>query len=144
MSGLNCAWKTSIEKVQQKIHGVKRSHDSVDGDDVRKSIPNNVAAPPALGQPVRSKIRNRIGASAIRSVVSHDALPVRQQLQKVCSTSSGLSQNPLLSLAHERYGLPPLLVQNLTRLGINTMYPWQSSCLLGRGLLTGEKNLVCK
>ncbi|KAI4149896.1 MAG: hypothetical protein L6R39_002399 [Caloplaca ligustica] len=27
-------------------------------------------------------------------------------------------------------------------MGIRSIYPWQSSCLLGRGLLTGEKNLV--
>ncbi|KAL8738438.1 MAG: hypothetical protein Q9181_000752 [Wetmoreana brouardii] len=27
-------------------------------------------------------------------------------------------------------------------MGIRNIYPWQSSCLLGRGLLSGEKNLV--
>ena len=54
----------------------------------------------------------------------------------------GPSQNPLLSLHHPRYGLPGSLVTNLAALGINSIYPWQSSCLLGRGLLEGERNLV--
>ncbi|KAL8862883.1 MAG: hypothetical protein Q9178_000825 [Gyalolechia marmorata] len=52
------------------------------------------------------------------------------------------SLNPLLQLSHSRYGLPESLVQNFASLGIKHIYPWQSSCLLGRGLLTGEKNLV--
>lgn len=52
------------------------------------------------------------------------------------------SLNPLLNLSHSRYGLPEPLVQNFTSLGIKYIYPWQSSCLLGRGLLTGQKNLV--
>ncbi|KAI9734226.1 MAG: hypothetical protein M1834_002328 [Cirrosporium novae-zelandiae] len=52
------------------------------------------------------------------------------------------SQNPLLSLSHPRYGLPSSLVNNFFSLGISSIYPWQSACLLGHGLLTGEKNLV--
>ncbi|KAL8680917.1 MAG: hypothetical protein Q9186_002929 [Xanthomendoza sp. 1 TL-2023] len=52
------------------------------------------------------------------------------------------SMNPLLELSHSRYGLPDSLVKNFASLGIKYIYPWQSSCLLGRGLLTGEKNLV--
>ncbi|KAL8809130.1 MAG: hypothetical protein Q9200_003695 [Gallowayella weberi] len=52
------------------------------------------------------------------------------------------SLNPLLELSHPRYGLPDSLVKNFASLGIKYIYPWQSSCLLGRGLLTGEKNFV--
>ena len=52
------------------------------------------------------------------------------------------SLNPLLSLSHPLYALPPELVKNFASLGIIHIYPWQSSCLLGRGLLTAEKNLV--
>lgn len=52
------------------------------------------------------------------------------------------SLNPLLTLSHPRYGLPESLVKNFASMGIRNIYPWQSSCLLGRGLLTGEKNLV--
>lgn len=52
------------------------------------------------------------------------------------------SQNALLSLRSPRYGLPPALVANFEALGVNSIYPWQASCLLGRGHLTGEKNLI--
>lgn len=55
--------------------------------------------------------------------------------------SSGI-QNPLLSLEHPRYGLPPALVANFAAIGIDRIYPWQASCLLGRGHLSGEKNLL--
>ena len=33
-------------------------------------------------------------------------------------------------------------MKNFTSLGIHSIYPWQSSCLLGRGVLNGETNLV--
>ena len=33
-------------------------------------------------------------------------------------------------------------MKNFANLGIDSIYPWQSSCLLGRGILNGEKNLV--
>ncbi|KAH8700613.1 putative DNA-directed DNA polymerase theta [Talaromyces proteolyticus] len=50
--------------------------------------------------------------------------------------------SPLLSLQHPRYGLPPALVANFKAVGIENVYPWQASCLLVRGHLTGEKNLL--
>lgn len=52
------------------------------------------------------------------------------------------TQNSLLSLQHPRYGLPPALVANFAAIGIDRIYPWQASCLLGRGHLSGEKNLL--
>lgn len=51
-------------------------------------------------------------------------------------------QEGFLSLKDPRYGLPTTLVANFASLGVKTIYPWQASCLLGRGLLTGERNLV--
>lgn len=63
-----------------------------------------------------------------------------QKLRGISQPSSSLS--PLLTLSHPRYGLPDSLVKNFASMGIQSIYPWQSSCLLGRGLLTGEKNLV--
>ena len=47
-----------------------------------------------------------------------------------------------LTLDSPCYGLPATLVANFTSLGVKSIYPWQASCLLGRGLLTGERNLV--
>ncbi|ERF70155.1 hypothetical protein EPUS_00342 [Endocarpon pusillum Z07020] len=58
------------------------------------------------------------------------------------ASTPGLSQNPLLSLRHSRYGLPEQLVSNLESMGVRSIYPWQSSCLLGKGLLSGETSLI--
>ncbi|EFE44367.1 hypothetical protein TRV_00899 [Trichophyton verrucosum HKI 0517] len=58
------------------------------------------------------------------------------------SSTPGPAQNPILSLSHPKYGLPTALVKNFASLGVNAIYPWQASCLLGRGHLSGEKNLV--
>jgi hypothetical protein len=38
--------------------------------------------------------------------------------------------------------LPEKLIQNFSALGINSIYPWQSKCLLESKLLNGEGNLV--
>ncbi|KAH6619643.1 hypothetical protein B0J18DRAFT_482223 [Chaetomium sp. MPI-SDFR-AT-0129] len=53
------------------------------------------------------------------------------------------SHDPLLTLTHPIYALPPKLTTNLANLGIRSIYPWQKQCLLhGPGLLAGETNLV--
>ncbi|KAJ5106260.1 Helicase C-terminal [Penicillium angulare] len=54
----------------------------------------------------------------------------------------GSSQNPLLSLRNPKYGLPDALTANFAALGVRNIYPWQASCLLARGLLSGERHLV--
>ncbi|KAJ2905036.1 hypothetical protein MKZ38_006429 [Zalerion maritima] len=58
------------------------------------------------------------------------------------SATPRASVDPYLSLSHLRYGIPQELVRNLEDMGINQIYPWQKQCLLGPGLLSGEKNLV--
>ena len=62
--------------------------------------------------------------------------------RETAALTQRVSQNPLLCLDRSLYGLPDTLVHNFDSLGIKSIYLWQSSCLLGRGLLTGEKNLV--
>ena len=62
--------------------------------------------------------------------------------RRAASSTPSASLNPLLRLSHPSYGLPESLVKNFTSLGIDSIYPWQSSCLLGRGILNGETNLV--
>jgi DNA polymerase theta len=52
------------------------------------------------------------------------------------------SQNPLLFLSNPKYGLPPALTANFAALGVKSIYPWQASCLLAKGLLSGERHLV--
>jgi ATP-dependent helicase YprA (DUF1998 family) len=50
--------------------------------------------------------------------------------------------NPLFDLSHPAYVLPRQLVNNLAVLGINSIHPWQSDCLLRSGALCGEGRLV--
>ena len=96
---------------------------------------------PCLAQSEKSSC---IKASKINNIVGNEdgvGRSLYTQRNMLGSTPTP-TQNPLLSLSHPRYGLPRVLVDNLTSMGIRSIYPWQSSCLLGRGLLTGEKNLV--
>jgi superfamily II RNA helicase len=53
-----------------------------------------------------------------------------------------VASNPLLDLSHPAYGLPKQLVDNFASVGIKSIYPWQSECLLKSGALRGERNLV--
>lgn len=52
------------------------------------------------------------------------------------------AHDALLKLSHPAYRLPKPLVANFESLGIKSIYPWQKQCLLGPGLIRGEKNLV--
>lgn len=52
------------------------------------------------------------------------------------------AHDALLRLSHPAYRLPKPLVANFEALGIKSIYPWQKQCLLGPGLLKGERNLV--
>ncbi|KAI6711803.1 hypothetical protein JHW43_005679 [Diplocarpon mali] len=63
------------------------------------------------------------------------------QRKALALTPSGTA-NPLLDLSHPAYGLPQMLTSNLESLGIKSIYPWQSECLLRSGGLGGEANLV--
>lgn len=96
---------------------------------------------PCIGFPAERRFK----ASRIQNVTAAESeIPqVSEYTQRrALPCTPGPSQNPLLSLSNPRYGLPEHLVRNFALLGINSIYPWQSSCLLGRGLLSGEKNLV--
>ncbi|MCJ1438761.1 hypothetical protein MMC27_008151 [Xylographa pallens] len=86
---------------------------------------------------------SRLKASEILDVSNiPSARPTIYTQRKLAASTPTATQNPKLSLKHSCYDLPDRLVQNFASLGINSIYPWQSSCLLGRGLLSGEKNLV--
>lgn len=89
--------------------------------------------------------KRRLIASEIRTLPSA-ALPdedcVTYSQRKAVSSTPGPSGNPLLSLRHPNYGLPESLVANFEVLGVNCIYPWQASCLMGHGHLTAKKNLV--
>ncbi len=149
---IGCA--TSIDIVQQQrhstssLHGVKRASEHTETDFSHREVLKDFTNFP-VGEHIRKKQRtddgwkNRIEASKINAAPNDQLKYVPEQARRnpVASTP-GPSQNPLLSLSHARYGLPETLVKNLASLGINSIYPWQSSCLLGHGILNGEKNLV--
>ena len=149
---IGCA--TSINIVQQQsystssLHGVKRASEHIETDIFHREVLEDITNF-SVGEHIGKKQRtdgvwkNRIEASRINAVTNNQlkCVPEHARRNSVASTP-GPSQNPLLSLSHARYGLPETLVKNFASLGINSIYPWQSSCFLGHGILSGEKNLV--
>ncbi|KAG9770763.1 hypothetical protein KCU88_g6529, partial [Aureobasidium melanogenum] len=125
--------------------GFKRPIDDIDHR--QEKLPNQrVSLPQAahakLPDQVKAPFPPRLQASRIIPSESVEPARTPAQLRHVISSTPGPSQNPLLTLGHAAYGLPAQLVENFAALGVHAIYPWQSSCLLGKGLLTGEQNLV--
>lgn len=154
MTTLHVGCRTSVDVVQHQqystrsAHGVKRTYETAHLNSSERSAlaasTNSMVDQDAIStRRHRQSGKNRIEASKISNVVNHSDHPSFPSLQtRTVAQIPGPSQNPLLSLSHPRYGLPAMLVDNLASMGIYSIYPWQSSCLLGRGLLDGEKNLV--
>lgn len=139
----------------KSARGLKRTREQLESDSNSHSIKearlfnDESDFSSALVEHERKKLnvveKNRIEASAIIEVNADNSLDTNQPIpsQRLVTTSTPLSSlNPLLSLSHPLYNLPESLVRNFSSLGIESIYPWQSSCLLGRGLLAGQKNLV--
>ncbi|KAL2064983.1 hypothetical protein VTL71DRAFT_4123 [Oculimacula yallundae] len=80
-------------------------------------------------------------AGEIRDVIDVQGPSEYSQRRSLALTPSATT-NPLLDLSHPAYELPEQLTQNLASLGIKSIYPWQSECLLRSGALKGEANLV--
>ncbi|MDI1488358.1 MAG: hypothetical protein OHK93_007633 [Ramalina farinacea] len=148
--------KTSIEIVQQNqqnygkagVVPAKRSFEEINSF-VSAADQLNGRTVPAFGTSNKGSTRDPfLGLNPIRAgkIIDQDD----HENEKACMSQAhaqhaalpGPSQNPLLSLSHPSYGLPRRVVDNLASLGIRSIYPWQSSCLLGRGLLQGQRNLV--
>ncbi|KAJ5897270.1 Helicase C-terminal [Penicillium tannophilum] len=85
---------------------------------------------------------NRFTASIIHTGPGADITGQEDELQKTSIVLPRSTQNPLLSLANPKYGLPAALTANFSALGVTSIYAWQASCLLARGLLSGERHLV--
>lgn len=146
------SWTTTIDLVHQQqyqtsaLHGIKRSHDKIDGvSPGNNSVFQDIIPAQEIfkRQRLHAAGKNRIEASEICSLTSGPDISINQlPSRRISASTPAPSQNPLLSLSHARYGLPERLVSNFASLGINSIYPWQSSCLLGRGLLNGERNLL--
>lgn len=152
---------TTIEQVQQQKYqsrpaaGIKRLSSEIERSTDRRTSREATIAAETVGdyrhdsKRPRLDPRNgggcRLEASKIMDVGEGKSTnpSVYTQRRLLGLTQRG-SQNPLLCLSHPSYDLPSTLIQNLASMGINSIYPWQSSCLLGRGLLAGERNLIYK
>ncbi len=152
-------WTASIDIVHhhqqhqyntKSLHGIKRSHNQIDANPPTNSVFQDISFTniiPAQDifkrQQLHASGKDRIEASKICRLTSGpDNSNDEQPSRPILAFTPGPSQNPLLLLSHPRYALPERLVRNFASLGINSIYPWQSSCLLGRGLSNGERNLV--
>lgn len=129
------------------IVGQKRQNDSPqNGNSLRpQTIKRTAQFQPAsaitqgLPRLMGSEITRQLPVAAQNSTVN--GLSEYSQRRAFPSTPSP-AHDALLTLSHPAYGLPRPLVNNFEALGIKSIYPWQKQCLLGPGLLKGEKNLV--
>ncbi|KAI4168109.1 MAG: hypothetical protein LQ343_006642 [Gyalolechia ehrenbergii] len=159
MANNNNAPLTSIEILQQQDHGIsftsgfKRPFKQISAANPPMDSNPRVIIPPSNKNSYQlPSSRSRLASPEPRRLTASKIYGTHHELlepgdETACSRKQALSQpssslNPLLALSHSRYGLPESLVKNFASMGIQHIYPWQSSCLLGRGLLTGEKNLV--
>ena len=148
---------TTVDLVKEQkqnpitVSGVKRKRG--DMATPRISTPSGAGALSETSNNIRHEFKrpclpphphyNRLKASPIETVGgSLAAGPALAAQRKDSLSIPTATQDPTLSLKHPAYDLPDTLVQNLTSLGIRSIYPWQSICLRGRGLMTGEKSLV--
>lgn len=81
-------------------------------------------------------------AGEIYDVVGGSQGPSEYSQRRCLALTPNPTSNPLLELSHPAYGLPKQLVTNFESLGIKSIYPWQSDCLLKSGALRGDRNLV--
>ncbi|TLS27380.1 hypothetical protein PpBr36_05298 [Pyricularia pennisetigena] len=150
--------KTTFEAAKERqqtyqatvtVAGHKRSHDqtSTAGHSglSRPPPPSNQGQNNARPRQVPALPREppRLTASKITTLEhgTKDIVSEYSQRRQFQATPTSTA-DPLLSLSHPAYALPNQLVLNFASLGIHSIYPWQKQCLLGPGLLRGEKNLV--
>ncbi|KAL8796698.1 MAG: hypothetical protein Q9195_001088 [Heterodermia aff. obscurata] len=143
---------TSLDLIKQgNSHGIYNSKRQYEAGAERSSDPHSIIAGyketlSIRADPKRPRLdwEDSIQASEICHAPNDiEYLRISEYSQRrAASSTPSASLNPLLRLSHPAYGLPESLVKNFTSLGIDSIYPWQSSCLLGRGVLNGQTNLV--
>ena len=141
--------QTTIETLREfcttaSLAGLKRSHDESDSaqDDTSTLVLADITNRVDFQRPSAGRCSSGalLKASAIHDVVPRPLSEYSQR--RVLALTPAPSSNPLLDLSHPAYDLPQVLVNNLASLGVKSIYPWQSECLLGSGALGGERNLV--
>ncbi|CAG8072909.1 unnamed protein product [Penicillium salamii] len=143
-------FQTTIDIARRQTHhvapvaGQKRPSEEMSGPVAKQMVVgrNNNPDPLLESTPFESARNlpvNRFTASRIHLVAGASEAQNEDRQRALAPPSS---QNPLLFLANPKYGLPPPLTANFAALGISSIYPWQASCLLAKGLLSGERHLV--
>jgi hypothetical protein len=129
--------QTTIAHVRQK-----RTFDEYHGkpDTTRDDSSADSTTKTEFRHPAHTRCLEPLKASEIHSL--HYRGPTEYSQRRHLALTPAPTSNPYLSLSHPAYGLPKQLVDNLSALGVKSIYPWQSDCLLKSGALEGEQNLV--
>ncbi|KAK8089568.1 DNA polymerase theta subunit [Apiospora hydei] len=140
---------TTVQNVAQQhnayhttaVTGTKRSFSTVD---VHGSNPQALVDRTGFQRASSvSAATPRLRASAIDATDPGAGQEISEYSQRKAISSTPTSYvDRALQLSHPRYALPENLITNFDSLGIKDIYPWQKQCLMGPGILTGEKNLV--
>ncbi|KAK8095452.1 DNA polymerase theta subunit [Apiospora kogelbergensis] len=140
---------TTVQNVAQQhqtynltaVTGTKRSFSTADvhGNDSRILVERTgFQRASSVGTAI-----SRLQASAIDATDPGASQEISEYSQRKAISSTPTSfVDRALQLSHPRYALPESLITNFASLGIKDIYPWQKQCLMGPGILTGEKNLV--
>lgn len=154
--------KTTLQAVREQqtafqttaVVGQKRPIEThhVDGGQEHQHVVKRVVHFQPASSVANNKVLPRLAASEITRrlppTVVDDTRTIRKaplseySQRKACPSTPTPAHDALLRLSHPAYRLPKPLVANLQALGIKSIYPWQKQCLLGPGLLKGERNLV--
>ncbi|RKF57540.1 DNA polymerase theta [Golovinomyces cichoracearum] len=135
--------KVGLNKTTIEILGQKRSFDDFqkERDKCIPALKTGVKHHKDFQRPVlHTSIQRSLKAGEIINVSS--SLNTDYSQRKKLALTPAPSSDPKLDLAHPLYGLPNQLIKNLSSLGISSIYPWQSECLLKSGALDGKTNLI--
>lgn len=157
MGPSNGTWRRpTLQEVRERpvgyqtttARGQKRQIDAYENGDIDHALPT-----------VKRVAPFQTAAALSKGLPSLAASKITRHLPRIphSSTVNGLSEysqrrafpatptpahDALLKLSHPAYKIPRPLVANFEVCGIHSIYPWQKQCLMGPGLLKGEKNLV--
>ncbi|KAI3401626.1 hypothetical protein diail_10227 [Diaporthe ilicicola] len=145
---LQSAREHQAEYQTTSVLGRKRQSDASKTIDHERTLPTIKRVAPfqsasalsgGLSPLAASEITRRLPQAARNSTVNG----LSEYSQRIAFPATPTpAHDALLKLSHPAYKLPKPLVANFEALGIHSIYPWQKQCLLGPGLLKGEKNLV--
>lgn len=126
------------------LAGKKRTYDDFQEKQRQSDIPSlvDITNTESFRRPILSQDTSlaRLEAGKVQDIVDREKTAYSQR--RGLALTPTRTANPLLDLSHSVYGLPKQLVENFASVGIKSIYPWQSECLLRSGALAGEKNLV--